>query len=46
MLLLDSSRIGPSTEALLQSVDDYDSDINYKGSEVGISVDACPRLAW
>jgi len=46
MLLLDSSRIGPSTEALLQPVDDYDSDIDYEGSEMGIPVDACPRSEW
>jgi len=40
MLSLDSSRIGPSAEALLQCANDHDSDIDYEGSAMRIPVDA------
>ena len=46
MLSSDSSRIGPSTGALLQGADDHDGDGDCEASEMGIPVGAYPRSVW
>ena len=46
MLLIDSSRTGPSTKTLPLCADDYDSDVDNGALEMVIPADGYPRSAW